>query len=280
VSLLNPVYKSAPALRKILLTNDDGVGKYGLWVLYEEIKSLGDVTVVAPESARSSTGMSLTFHKALRIKKIMIRGKVAYAVSGNPADCISLGIYRILNGRKPDLVVSGINEGDNISIQAVYSSGTVAAAVHAAIMGIPSIAFSLHIPENNWEERREIKLRMVKAAEVAGRITKWLMEKGLPEGVDYINVNFPYEIDRKTDIEITTLSKARYNDFIIERRDPRGKPYYWQWGKLKPVTEFKPGTDAYALFVEKKISISPMSLDTSVKASENLLEEIRRFIKS
>ena len=209
-----------------------------------------------------------------------MKGRTAYAVSGNPADCISLGINKILNGRKPDLVVSGINEGDNASIQAIYASGTVAAAVHAAILGIPSIAFSLYIPENNWREKQGIRLRMRNAAEVAGRITKWVLDKGLPAGIDYLNVNFPYNVDKDTEIAVTTLAKARYDDFIIERKDPRGKPYYWQWGKLKPVTEFKHGTDAYVLFVEKKISISPLSLDTSVEVGEELLEEIRKFVKS
>ena len=271
-------------MKRILLTNDDGVRRYGLWALYEEVAGLGEVTVVAPESARSSTGMSLTFHKALRINKITIKGKKAYAVSGNPADCISLGIYKILKDRKPDLVVSGINEGDNISVQAIYASGTIAAAIHAAIIGIPSAAFSLHIPENGGGGKGELRKRMRNAAEIAGRIAEWMLRRGLPDNVDYLNVNFPYTVDRNTEITITTLAKARYDDYVIERRDPRGRPYYWQWGKLKRVEEFQPGTDAYALFVENKVSISPLRLDTSAEIGseffEDLLGEIREFVKS
>jgi len=265
-------------LKRILLTNDDGIRRYGIWRLYEEIKRLGEVVVIAPESARSSTGMSLTFHKALRIKKIKIKDKIAYAVSGNPADCISLGVHKILSGEKPDLVVSGINEGDNTTLQSVYASGTVAAAVHAAILGIPAVAFSLHIPEEGWKKKTELKYRMDKAAEIAGKIAEWMLENKMPKGVDYLNVNFPMKVESYTEIKITRAGRIRYNDYVVERKDPRGKPYYWQWGKPIKYEEMAPGTDVYAVFVEGKVSVSPMRIDTSADVSLQGFDSLLRKV--
>ncbi len=263
----------------ILLTNDDGVRRLGLWALHDAIEELGDVVVVAPESVMSATGMSLTFHKALRIKRVVIDGRGAFAVSGTPADCVSLGIHKILAGKRPDLVVSGINEGDNTTAQAIYASGTVAAAIHAAILKIPAAAFSLTLPENEKTRREELRYRMREAAHICREIIAWILDEGLPDGVDYLNVNFPYTVTRDTPVKITRLGSFRYEDYVIERRDPRGRPYYWQWGKQRPLDGFQPGTDAYTVFVERQVSVSPLRVDTSANVDTEsfspLLQRIR-----
>ena len=261
-------------MNTILLTNDDGVRRYGLWALYNAVKDLAKVVVIAPESARSSTGMSLTFHKALRIKLVSVRGNKAYAVSGNPADCILLGIHKILSGKKPNLVIAGINEGDNTTIQSIYASGTVAAAVQAAILNIPAIAFSLTLPEGGWRKGEELKRRLDIAAHIAGEVVNYVLHRGLPEDVDYLNVNFPVDVDGDSEIVLTRLARARYDDYVIERRDPSGRPYYWQWGKRKSGCEFAPYTDAYVVFVEKRISLTPMRIDTSTGYDEDNMREM------
>jgi len=267
----------------ILLTNDDGVTRIGLWVLYEALEGLADIVVVAPESMRSSTGMSLTFHKALRMRKVLVNGRAASASSGNPADCVFLGVNSVLKGRRPDLVVSGINEGDNTSAQSVYGSGTVAAAIQACIMGIPSSAFSLALPLGVSLRREEFRRRAHVAAKFCRLIVRWMLEEGLPEGVDYLNVNFPDTVSENTKVSITRTAQRRYLGYVTERRDPRGRPYFWQWGRPCAVEELKPGTDVYAVTVEKRIAISPMRVDSSAKPNEsgfgsllNALERISR----
>jgi 5'-nucleotidase len=113
-------------LRRILVTNDDGVSSPGLWSLHDGLRGLGDLVVIAPDSPKSGTGMSLTFHKPLRVKKFRTKNRRAFAVSGNPADCGFLGIIEFLREELPNLVVSGINLGDNLTTQLVFASGTVA----------------------------------------------------------------------------------------------------------------------------------------------------------
>ncbi|MEM1944722.1 MAG: 5'/3'-nucleotidase SurE [Nitrososphaerota archaeon] len=265
---------------KILLTNDDGVRRPGLWSLYYALQHLGDVTIVAPESMRSATGMSLTLHKPLRLRQVIHNGERAYSVSGTPSDCIILGIRRILRDREPDIVVSGINEGENASSQAIYGSGTVAAAIRAAILGIPAIAFSQALPEKGGISGRQLKAMMGEAAKVAAEIVGWVMENGLPEGVDYLNVNFPEKLSSTTPIRITRVLKARYVEMVLERRDPKNKPYYWIYGELFPREKFTVDSDVHSLFVEGTISISPMKVDSSAGVEPaklaGLVERINR----
>jgi 5'-nucleotidase len=261
-------------LPRILLTNDDGIRRPGLWSLYHALKGLGEVVVVAPEAVRSATGMSLTLHKPLRLKQVVHGGVRAYAVSGTPSDCIILGVNRVLRGVRPDIIVSGINEGENASYQAIYGSGTVAAAVRAAIMGIPAAAFSLTLPESGVVDGGWLKARMDEAASFAAEIVGWILEKGLPEGVDYLNVNFPEKLSSSTPVRITRVFKARYREMVMERRDPKNKPYYWIYGELLPRESFSRDTDVYAVFVEGAISISPMRVDSSTSVGVDLLKDL------
>jgi len=248
-------------LQTILLTNDDGVTRPGLWAFYERLKRFGDVVVVAPESARSATGMSITLHKPLRIKKIAVGGRRAYACSGTPSDCVIIALRTILKEKPPKLVVSGINEGNNVSLQAVYGSGTVAAAVRAALMGIPAAAFSLSFFENKPFNHSWFRRAVSAAAERSAFIVERLLETGLPRGVDYLNVNYPPNVGPDTPVKITRAARTRYEELVDVRMDPRFKHYYWLHGKLQ---ELEPGTDAYEVLAAGNISITPMRVDASV----------------
>lgn len=267
-------------LPRILLTNDDGIRAPGLWSLYHALKGLGEVIVVAPESMRSATGMSLTLHKPLRLKQVIHGGVRAYAVSGTPSDCIILAVNRVLRGVKPDIIASGINEGENVSFQAIYGSGTVAAAVRAAIMGIPAAAFSLKLPESGPVGGGWLKARMDEAGPIAAEVVSWILEKGLPEGVDYLNVNFPERLSPSTPVRITSVYRARYREIVVERRDPKNRPYYWIHGKLLPRESFSMDSDVYSIFVEGAISISPMRFDASAPIGREPLNDLVMRLKS
>ncbi|MEM2236795.1 MAG: 5'/3'-nucleotidase SurE [Candidatus Caldarchaeum sp.] len=264
-------------MKQILLTNDDGARRPGLWRLYEVLKELGNICVVAPESARSSTGMSITLHKPLRLRRTIIHGAKAFTCSGTPSDCVIIALKKVLGGKAPDLVVSGINEGNNVSLQAIYGSGTVAAAVRAALMGIPAAAFSLAFTEETNVSPAWVKRKMRQAAERARPIVEWLLANGLPAGVDYLNVNFPPNIDAHTPVKITRTAVARYLEMVEERRDPRGQPYYWLHGKLLEESLMEPDTDVHAVFVEGVISITPMRVDASV-VDGRVLDGLLRYL--
>jgi 5'-nucleotidase len=261
---------SMSTILKILITNDDGVSSHGLWALRDGLGQLGDLVIIAPDSPKSGTGMSLTFHKPLRVKKFHTKNKRAFAVSGNPADCIFLGIIEFLKGKLPDLVVSGINLGDNLTTQLVFASGTVAGAIQGAVMGAPAVAFSLSVPEDRECKRSEIIQRMSIAASHAAKIVTWVLENHLAREVDYLNVNFPFDVTERSPTKITTLGLRKYDDQVVRRKDPGGRPYFWQWGTIKGGDEFQEGTDIHAVYVEHAISITPLSLDPSLPTPSEL----------
>ncbi|MEM0440523.1 MAG: 5'/3'-nucleotidase SurE [Candidatus Caldarchaeum sp.] len=261
-------------MKKILLTNDDGFRRPGLWALHEELKDLGEVTIVAPESEKSAVGMSITLHKPIRLRKYRIRGAVVYACSGTPSDCIIMAMRKLFD-EPPDIVVSGINEGNNVSLQAVYGSGTVAAAIRASLMGVKATAFSLSLGEDGLISSEDLKKAMKIAASKAKPIVEYILTKGLPKGVDYFNVNFPHDIRPETPYMLTKTAVARYRELVEERIDPRRKPYYWLKGRL--LEELEPGTDAHAVFVEKAVAVSPMKTNTTSMETLNS-NELAEFL--
>lgn len=258
----------------ILLTNDDGAMSPGLWALHKALRNLGKIVVVAPDGPRSATSMSLTFHKPLRITKISVNAREAFAVSGNPADCVSLGVSQILRGQKPKVVVSGTNPGDNTTAQSVFASGTVAAAMQAAILGIPAIAFSVVAHEDHVLTSEDYETRLKLGFELAQRLVSHILKERLPKGIDFLNVNFPERIGRSTPIRITRLGRLRFENFVVEREDPRKTPYYWQTGNWLEEERYEPGTDAFALLVEHAVSITPMTLDVSANADAESLRAL------
>jgi 5'-nucleotidase len=221
--------------------------------------------------------MSLTFHKPLRLKRVHNRRRSAYSVSGNTADCVFLGIIELFKHELPTLVASGINLGDNLTSQLVFASGTVAGAIQAAVMGAPAVAFSISLPEDREVAREELGSRLTMAGTHVQRICKWVIDNGLPEGVDCLNVNFPFDVEPQTRMKVTSLGLRKYNDEVLKRIDPVGHPYFWQWGTVKAGNEFPEGTDIHAVYVDKMISVTPLKLDASVPNAiglEHLLRSI------
>jgi 5'-nucleotidase len=242
----------------VMVTNDDGVTSPGIVALADALGPYAQVSVIGPEGQQSAAGMSLTFHRPLRVDKVLIHRRACYAVSGSPADSVMVGVNRILP-RRPDMVVSGINIGENLTIQDILASGTVAAAMEAALLGIPSIAFSMEVPDNITFVHGLKDQTFSLPARIAAEVSLEVLEHGLPSGVNLLNVNFPWKTGPRTRVKLTSIEVRKYKDFVIERKDPRGRPYYWMWGSRLPT--FKEDSDVFAVHKDKAISISPLSLD-------------------
>ncbi len=255
---------------KILVTNDDGVHSPGLRILYNAVKDLGKVYVVAPETPKSASGLGITLHKPIRLERYRLWEDVeVFTTNGTPSDIV----YLALNGIASDfdLAVSGVNIGDNTSIQVILSSGTVGAAAQAALVGIKAIAFSAAVDEPD----QLVGDYAVRIQEVSRLIAEWVLSKGLPEGVDILNVNYPPPDKWSGRVEIATPARLRYLKRVAINYDPRGRRYYWLYGKS---IEPEEGTDVYSLFIKGAITLTPLSLNLSPegsvykKAVEDLLE--------
>ena len=197
----------------ILLTNDDGFHAPGIRAMAVALEELGTVAVVAPSAEQSGCGRKITLHKPLRA---IPRGDQKWAVDGTPTDCIYLGIFELL-GRRPDLVVSGINRGPNLADDVLYS-GTVAGAMEGASVGVPSFAISLEVGK---------PFDYAPAAQFGVRVARFVLGQVWPNGV-LLNVNVP-------DTNGTPVGRFRwthggrrdYAQCVTRRNDPRGRPYYW-----------------------------------------------------
>jgi 5'-nucleotidase len=243
----------------ILVTNDDGIYAQGIYALYKAMKKLGKVCVVAPESERSAVGHALTLSDPLRVWEVERNGRMfGYAVNGMPADCVKIGVKAILE-KKPDLVVSGINQGPNTAINVIYS-GTVSAATEGTLMGIPSIAFSL----------TSFRKQMFDfASAFATHLATKILESGIPTGT-MLNVNIP-AVDRTEikGVKITRQGEGRYEEFFEKRIDPMNRNYYWLAGR-KLQLDSDPDVDDVAV-LDNYIAITPIQFDmTNYKVMEDL----------
>ena len=252
---------------RILISNDDGVNAKGIEVLETIARQLSDdVWVVAPELDQSGASHSLTLREPFRIRQL---SEKRFAVGGTPSDCIMTAISYVLKDKKPDLVLSGINNGCNLGEDIMYS-GTVAAAVEAKLLGVPSIAFSL-----GTENRRPAQWDMVEhfIPQIIGKLI------GLVDlGEVIFNVNFPnVSLDQVAGIEITNQGRRTIINEIVERFDPRGNPYYW----IGPASHrhgdiwehAKPSTDLEAI-AHKNISITPVNLDFTHQPTKKILKDL------
>ncbi len=253
----------------VMVTNDDGVQSEGIIALAKAIKKNATVVIVGPEQPQSAAALSLTFHKPLRVTRSRKEGLVCYAVSGSPGDSVMIGVNKIMF-KRPDLVASGINYGDNVTYQDILASGTVAAALEASLMGIPAVAFSMEVPEETIFSTTQSGVDFSRAAVIAGEIVHEILEGGMPVGLDLLNVNFPSHMDEETKIRLTRIEKRKYMDKVLVRKDPRGTPYYWLWGQR--LSSFKENTDAFAVHTEMAISLSPMIVNMSAPITEEMDE--------
>lgn len=247
----------------ILVTNDDGVQAPGLLALTQAMRKVADkVTVLAPDRNWSASGHVKTLHRPLRVMEARLEdGSIAWASDGAPSDCVALA-YMGFVPEKIDMVVSGINPNSNIGHDVTYS-GTVTAAMEAAIWGIPGIAVSLDHPDKFAGE-----MDFTDAAEAARRVVAWLaVQKDLQKDL-VLNVNVPYgPLAEMKGFRLTRQGLRIYHDELVRRLDPRGHPYYWIGGEA-PTGVDEPGTD-YGALANGYISITPIQLDlTSHKALE------------
>lgn len=247
----------------ILVTNDDGVTHAGLLALVKRIKEVGDVTVLAPDRNWSASGHVKTLDRPLRVRPTQLAdGTPAYMSDGAPSDCIALAMLGFIE-QKIDLVVSGINPYANIGDDVTYS-GTVTAAMEAAIGGLPAVAVSLDSPVNADEERD-----FSAAAEIAGRIARRVAVAGLPRNA-LLNVNVPYlPLAEIKGIRVTRLGLRVYRDELVRRDDPQGRPYFWIGGEA-PTGVPEEGTDVGALN-EGFVAVTPLQMDMT---AYNLMAEI------
>jgi 5'-nucleotidase len=235
----------------ILLTNDDGYQAPALAALARALSALGQVMVFAPDHNWSAAGHTKTMHKPLRINRgTMADGTPLFVTTGTPSDCVGLALLGVVSER-PALVVSGINQGANLGHDVTYS-GTIAAAIEGAIFGIPAIAAS-------QEERDGQRGDLGFAAQVVADLARRVLAEDMPINC-LLNVNLPaLPATQVRGIQITRLGRRVYRDALIERLDPRGRPYYWIGGD-PPAGEPEPGTDIGALHAGY-VSVTPLNLD-------------------
>lgn len=245
-------------MRRILVTNDDGVQSEGIRALADAMTPLGEVTVVAPMQEASAIGHALTLRRPLRIEQLAAR---FYAVDGTPADCVNLGIAVILKARLPDMVVSGINMGWNLGDDVTYS-GTVAGALEGALLGVPALAVSLQrAPDGVFD--------FGPAAHAAFTVAQFLVAHPLPDRA-FLNVNVPR--GAPAGIRRTVQSKRNHVTKIAERVDPRGKAYYWIEEGLD---EWTPHEDSdYQAVQDGYVSVTPLHPDSTAHGLLPLLQDL------
>ena len=268
---------------RIVLTNDDGIDAPGLLAARQALEKMGDVLTVAPDRNRSGVGRSITFGAALHVEeREMADGVVGYACTGTPVDCVRLVALGLMDF-EPDIVVSGINHGENLGDDITYS-GTVAGAMEGIVIGVPGIAVSLSIGRP-WHETVEEDppldggLHFEPVADFTARLAK-IAFKGLPPG-RILNVNAPNVPKEKlTGARVTRLGRRFYKDELIEVRDEAGKVAYDIYNN-PPGHHDEEGTD-FAAIGNGEISVTPVHLELTDDASlqelcswgvESLLED-------
>ncbi len=247
----------------ILLTNDDGIYAPGLAALERELRRIGDVVVVAPATEQSGVGHSITFLTPLMAKEATLSDsgdpasprRRGWAVEGSPADCVKLAIAKFCP-REPDLVVSGINGGLNVGINVLYS-GTVAAATEGALYDIPSIAVSLEYDDDP---------RFDRAAQMGVGVIEQLLARDAFANHRLYNLNMPTSAtlrpeDDPAELHIVPMGVARWPAEFEERRDPKGRRYYWAAGT--PPTGFPRETDLNAI-LEGHLTLTPLTVDRTM----------------
>ncbi len=239
---------------RILLSNDDGIHAPGLVSLEKIARQLSDdIIIVAPETDQSGVAHSLSLNDPLRLRKI---SDTRYAVKGTPTDCVLMGIHHVLGGKKPDLLLSGVNRGQNAAEDVTYS-GTVAAAIEGTILGVPSIALSQAYGEKG---RTEIRWEVAEAHAVG--VIRRILTLGIPAD-SLVNVNFPDCDPAAVKGAVASVQGRRPAEFlrVMERHDGRGNPYYWL-GFAHSKIEPHEGTDLWALR-HQRIAVTPLKIDLS-----------------
>lgn len=246
---------------RILITNDDGVNSSGIVAAKRAVEDLGEIYVVAPATQQSGIGHALTLFEPIRVTSTnLIDGSEAFSVSGTPTDAVLVGIFET-SGKKPDLVISGINVGENLGMSEFTTSGTIGAAMEAASHNIPALAVSLQVNRGDIKfHDGRVDVDFLHAEKITRKVAGRMAHKSLPDGIDLLNLNIPSSPDSDR-VKLTRLGKRMYTVHIQKRLDPRGRPYYWIDGM--PTEKDEPDTDVHVLREENVATITPISLDSS-----------------
>lgn len=246
---------------QILLTNDDGITAPGLTAMWHELRSLGEVTVVAPETSQSATGHGITLGEAVIASKVYVSGRFpGYSIKGRPADCVKLAVRELMD-KPPDLVVSGINAGANVGINVLYS-GTIAAAAEAAFYLLPSVAISL-----DYQTEPQFPL----AAVIARQVISSMIAAGLKPG-RLTSVNIPsLEAGPPRGVRVVRQSTRIMYEQFVRARDPRGRTYFWLTGGFGD--EGEQGSDLRAI-CDRYVAVTPIRLDMT---NDDELEQMGRI---
>ena len=247
----------------ILITNDDDITSPGIKALVDAVKHLGRVVVVAPDKPQSGMGHAITIGSPLRMRKMdMFEGVENWTTSGTPVDCVKLAVDKILH-RKPDICLSGINHGANHSINVLYS-GTMSAAMEAAIEGIPSIGFSMmdYSYDADLTEAKKIITKLVEGIIGKKQEKHFLLNVNIPSG-------------KIKGMKVCKQAYAKYEEDFIERIDPHKKKYYWLTGIFKNFDKSK-DTDVWAL-AHNYVSVVPVQFDLTNYALKAKLEKNKLF---
>lgn len=247
-----------PDKTRILISNDDGITSAGIAALEKSLSSMGEVIVVAPDRDQSAASHALSLQRPLRVERVAHN---RYSVDGTPTDCINLAVNGLIEGKRPDLVVSGINKGANVGDDVTYS-GTVSAAMEGTLLRIPSIAVSVM-------GRKDFMFEP--AADYAKTVARFVLKNRLPKNT-LLNVNVPnLPFEKIKGTRITKQGRRYYNDPIIKNKDPRGKNYYWIGGNELDYIK-TPNSDIVSV-IGGYISVTPIKLDFT---DHSYLEKLRK----
>lgn len=261
----------------ILLTNDDGIRSPGLWAAASELAKIGYVTVAAPREQSTGMGRSLpsTSDGIIRKEQVQVNGQEwsVYAVGGSPAQAVLHGILEIAP-HKPDLVVSGINYGENVGV-GITISGTVGAAMEAASLGYPAMAVSLEMDtQHHLSHSDEIDFNV--AGYFTAYFAKIILEKTLFKGVDVLKVEVPRHATPETEWEVSKLSRHRYYQPIPAKRASWEVPGPIGYQHDKTIDQEPEGTDVYTLRKKKIVAVTPIDLDMTARVN---MTEFENFLR-
>ena len=262
---------------QILLTNDDGILSPGLWAAAASLSKLGFVTVAAPREQASGAGRSLpnSSDGIIQEKRVQVNGQEwsVYAVGGSPAQTILHAVYDVMK-RKPDLVVSGINYGENVA-SGITISGTVGAAMEGASLDIPAMAVSLEA-DAKFHLSYSKEVSFVVAAEFTARIARFLLERKLPDDVNLLKVDVPSDATVDTPWQWTRVSRQRYYQPVPPQRESLSEPGLMEYREAAEFEDEPHDTDVYVLRKKRMVSVSPLSLDLTSRVDFAELDKLMR----
>lgn len=262
---------------QILLTNDDGIRSPGLWAAAASLSDLGYVTVTAPRDQSSGMGRSLpnTSDGIIHEERVQVNGREwsVFAVGGSPAQAVLHGVYEVMK-RKPDLVVSGINYGENVA-SGITISGTVGAALEAAALGIPSLAVSLEA-DSKYHLTYSEEVDFSAAAVFTARIARLLLEKKFPSDVNLLKVDVPSDATADTPWQLTRVSPQRYYEPVPVERKSWNEPGTIGYSEAVIFDNEAEDTDVYVLRKRRLVSVSPLSLDLTSRVDFAELDKLMR----